>query len=227
MITDFTFAAIDAGVTETDRQHMLQEFLSIPDSFYLYNKFRGCRILHVYNGLGSRIDSTIVNQRENSTKGSFAYTDIEMYIPKTKKILKEKIFPWMSPVGRINILRTAPNQGLNLHLDSKESEVGTRQHKYRLVLSGDIDRLFFIDKHGNQVYVPQYYSSYVLDGTHLHSLEASDKEKITLCIGTPWNGEPTQGYINLLSNASFKMNVSRPSMVESAWLDPYYKERNK
>ena len=216
---DFTFAAFDVGVTDEERNEMLEEFLSIPDSYYSNNSFRGCRVLHIYNGLGVR------NLREGANEGNFSYTDVESYIPKTKQILEEKVFPWMNPVGKVNILRTPPGQGLNVHLDAKLDEVGTRQHKYRIVLNGNIDKLFFLDEKGNKIYVPQCYSSYVLDGAHPHSLDPGTEEKITICVGNPWNGHPTDKYQNLIENALFKMKVSRPKEIEPSWVDPYFNKR--
>tara|TARA_B110000503_G_C6968189_1_gene338078 strand:- start:47 stop:706 length:660 start_codon:yes stop_codon:yes gene_type:complete len=218
---DFTFAAIDVGVTDKDRQLMLNEMLSIPDSYYSTNSFRGCRILHIYNGLGVR------NKREGSNQGAFKYTDIEPFISNTKRILEEKVFPWMEPVGRINLLRTLPGHGLNVHLDSKAEEVGTRQHKYRIVLNGNIDKLYFLDAHGNNVYVPQCYNSYVLDGAHPHSLDPGTEEKITICFGKPWDGNPTPQYKKFIDNSLFTMKVSRPADFDQSWVDPYFNREKK
>ena len=217
---DFTFCAIDIGITQDEKQTILEELLAVPDEFYQSNSFRGCRILPIYNGGGLR------GQREetgDTTVGDFVYTDVEPFIQKSIKIFEEKIFPWMEPVGRLNLLRTAPGLGLNTHLDTKAEEVGTRQHKYRLVLNGKIDKLFFLDKNGNKIYVPQCYDSYVLDGSHPHSLDPGEEEKITLCIGRPWDGHPTDKYTEFLQNALFTMKVSRPEKIEESWVDPYFR----
>lgn len=217
---DFTFCAIDIGITEDEKKIILDELLSVPDSMYQSNSFRGCRILPIYNGGGVR------GQREetgDTTVGEFVYTDVEPYIQKSIKIFEEKIFPWMKPAGRLNLLRTAPGLGLNTHLDTKASEVGTRQHKYRLVLNGKIDKLYFLDANGNKIYVPNCYDSYVLDGSHPHSLDPGPEEKITLCIGKPWDGAPTEAYQKFVDNALFKMTVSRPSYIEENWVDPYFR----
>ena len=215
-LMDFTFAAIDVGITDEERQVMLREFLSIPVDYYSENPFRGCQILHIYNGIGIR------DVREGTDEGTFKYTDIEPFIANTKRILEQKVFSWMDPVGRVNLLRTPAGEGLNVHLDTKEEEIGTRQHKYRIVLNGNIDKLYFLDSQGNKVYVPQCYSSYVLDGSHPHSLDPGDEEKITLCIGRPWDGNPTPQYQKLIDNALFKMKVSRPQVFDEKWVDPYF-----
>ena len=68
-------------------------------------------------------------------------------------------------------------------MDSKVDEIGTLQHKFRIVLNGDVDKLYFIDKKYNRVYIPENYTTYVLDGSHPHALEPGTEEKVTLCIG--------------------------------------------
>jgi len=217
---DFTFCAIDIGITQEEKQIILEELLSIPDSYYQANDFRGCRILPIYNGGGLR------GQREisgDTTVGEFQYTDVEPFFKRSIPIFEEKIFSWMDPAGRLNVLRTQPGYGLNTHLDTNVDEVGTRQHKYRLVLNGLIDKLWFLDANENKVHVPQCYDSYILDGSHPHSLDPGTEEKITLCIGKPWNGQPTETYKKLVDNALFTMKVSRPDYIKEEWIDPYFK----
>ena len=44
--------------------------------------------------------------------------------------------------------------GLNVpRLDSTADEIGTLQHKFRIVLNGNVDKLYFIDKLGNEIYI--------------------------------------------------------------------------
>ena len=59
----------------------------------------------------------------------------------------------MEPLGRVTILKTPAGYGLNVHLDSKVDEIGTLQHKFRIVLNGNVDKLYFIDKKYNKVYI--------------------------------------------------------------------------
>lgn len=217
---DFTFAAIDIKINDKERKQILDEVTSVPDSMYHYNEFRGCKMLGIYNGggqLGGR------EPGKNTSKGEFKYTPAGLLCPITQKILETKIFPFMDPIGRVTILRTSPNTGLNIHLDSTVDEVGTRQHKFRLVLNGNIRKLYFIDKYGNKVFVPEHYTCYTMDGTHPHSIDPDPEEKITLCIGVPWRGNDTDLYKNLINDSLFKMKVSYPNIIEEEWLDPFFK----
>ena len=130
----------------------------------------------------------------------------------------------MEPLGRVTILRTPVGYGLNVHLDSTEDEIGTLQHKFRIVLNGNVDKLYFIDKQLNEVYIPDNYHTYILDGSHPHALKPGTEEKVTLCIGAPWTGKSNEKYNDLLENAFYKMKVSRPDNLKDDWTDPFWKK---
>lgn len=215
-----TFAAIDLGITDQQRQHMLEEVLSVDTGAWHYNDFRGCSMLPVYNSGGQLGEKSRGKQNPNSV---FEYTEPAKNFTHTQHILETLVFPWLQPLGRVTILRTPAGFGLNVHLDSTQEEIGTLQHKFRIVLNGNIDKLYFIDAHGEKQYVPQDYHTYVLDGSHPHALDPGDEEKITLCIGAPWTGVPNPEYNSLLATSPYKMTVSRPQQLEPAWTDPFWK----
>ena len=218
---DFTFAAINLGITDEDRKTIHDEIMSASEHQWHFNEFRGCYMLPVYNAggvLGGQVEG------RNTRTGTFNYTEAMHNCSFTQKFLEEKIFPWMMPHGRVTILRTPAGQGLNVHLDSTEDEIGTLQHKFRIVLNGKVDKLFFIDKNHNKVYIPDNYNTYILDGSHPHSLEPADEVKITLCIGAPWTGQPNEKYKELIDNSLYKMKVSRPDKLEKSWTDPFWKK---
>ena len=204
----FTFCAFNLGITDNDRKTMLDEVKSIPNKLWYYDEFRGCYMLPIYNGGGIR---------NNTSSGALDFTIAAKMSPTVTKILTDKIFPFMETNGRVTILRTLPGTRLNIHLDSTEEEIGTLQHKFRIVLNGDIDKLYFIDANGNKVYVPQCYNTYVLDGSHPHALDSSDQEKITLCVGAPWNGMPTPEYQLLINSALYSCKISRPDKIKEEW----------
>lgn len=153
------------------------------------DNFRGCQVLQVSNQL-----------------------------PKTLQILDQKVFTWMHPVGKINVLKTPINTPLAPHIDSKISELKEKKHKFRIALSGDIEKLYFYDKYMNKVYVPKY-DTYVMDGTHLHGVDPCKTEKITLCIGSPWTG---LDHYNSLH--SFK--VDKPTTIKEEWVIPRLRDKN-
>ncbi len=216
-----TFAAIDLGFTDQERELMLDEVLSAPDQAWHYNEFRGCSMLPLYNADGQMGGQA---KGKNTRDGEFMWTEAATYMAYTNALIKERVFPWMIPEGRITILRTPVGFGLNVHLDSTQEEIGTLQHKFRIVLNGDIDKLYFIDAQGEKQYVPQDYHTYVLDGSHPHALDPGTEEKITLCIGAPWTGEPNPLYSRLIEHSAYTMKISRPKQLKPSWTDPFWKK---
>ena len=131
----------------------------------------------------------------------------------------------MDPPGRVVILDTPSNTPLNVHIDAKEQEVGTRQHKFRIALDGIVDTLYFLNKDNEKIYVPKEYNTYIMDGGHPHSIDGGD-QKVTLCIGSPWNGQTTSLYESLIRNSPSIMNITRP-IIEQQWVDPRYDKENR
>lgn len=214
----FTFAEIDVQVTNKEKLAMLAEVRNLSNNVHHWNKFRGCRMIAIYNG-GSRLGGRV--EGIDTKEGNFGYTEAGQQCPTIQKVCEQNIFPFMNPPGRVTILRTDPNTGLNIHLDSAEREIGTLQYKYRLVLNGNIGKLYFIDENYNKVYVSPNYNSYVMDGSHAHSIDPDVEEKITLCIGAPWHGETNTFYSKKLEDSKYKITVSRPE-TKQEWLDPAF-----
>lgn len=212
---DFTFAAIDIGISENDKIGMVQEIWSLDKKYEHFNKFRNCKMIPIYNG-GGKLG--VNNEGSNTKKGMFQYTSAGEECPTIKNICENKIFPFMNIPGRVTILKTTPETSLNIHLDSKKEEIGTLQHKFRIVLNGNIEKLYFLDNNCNKIYVPPYYDTYVMDGSHPHSLDCDPVEKITLCVGAPWQGESTKMYEKILSKSAYKLFISRPK-TQDIWLD--------
>tara|TARA_B100000941_G_C28481166_1_gene542241 strand:- start:1033 stop:1659 length:627 start_codon:yes stop_codon:yes gene_type:complete len=205
---NFTFCAFDLGIIKKEKEEMLAEILDCPDNFWYYDKFRGCKMLPVFNG------GDILN---NTSKGRLNFTVVGLKCKTLKDVLTEKVFPFMNPIGRVTILKTDKNTSLNTHLDCKESEIGSLQHKFRIALKGQIDTLYFLDRALQKVYIPKKYDTYVLDGGHPHSLDPGDEEKVTICVGAPWKGSPTKKYKSILQNSLHTMTVTRPENIKEEW----------
>ncbi len=218
---DITFTAIDLNITDEDRQTMYNEVMSTPEEKWHYNEFRGCYMLPVFNA-GGQLGGQV--KGKDTRHGEFTYTEPAQNWTFTQNLLQEKVFPWMEPPGRVTILRTPVGYGLNVHLDSTEDEIGTLQHKFRIVLNGNVDKLYFIDKQLHEVYIPDNYHTYILDGSHPHALKPGTEEKVTLCIGAPWTGKSNEKYNDLLENALYTMKVSRPDNLKDDWTDPFWKK---
>jgi hypothetical protein len=208
---DFTFCALDLEITADQKQLMLNEIGACNISFWYDDKFRGCSILPLYNG-----DGTTGAPKDGvlRSEGILKFTEAGEQCQVIKDFIISKVFPFMDPPGRISILKTNAGNDMNVHMDTSQKDIGSIQHKFRIVLNGEIGKLYFLDSKLNKIYVPDHFDSYVLDGTHPHAISAGKEEKITLCIGTPWRGKLTNEYSKLISNSPFKMKVSMPEFRE-------------
>jgi hypothetical protein len=206
---NFTFCAFDLEISKEDKTKMTSEILSCPDYFWYFDEFRGCHMLPVFNGGGLK---------DNTSQGKLTFTSAGDLCPTVKRILEEKIFSFMDPVGRVTVLKTDKNTCLNTHIDCDINEVGSPQHKFRIALQGEIDSLYFLDANNQKVYVPTLYDTYVLDGGHPHAVDPGAEEKITLCVGSPWIGNSTTEYDNLLSNALYSCTISKPEEIKEEWI---------
>ena len=206
---NFTFCAFDLKISKKDKIKMTQEILSCPDYFWYFDKFRGCSMLPIFNGGGIK---------DNTSQGNLSFTSAGDFCPTIKRVLQDKVFPFMSPIGRVTILKTNKNTCLNTHIDCDIDEVGSFQHKFRIALQGEIDSLYFLDQNNQKVYVPTLYDTYVLDGGHPHAVDPGAEEKITLCVGAPWTGKETSKYKKLIDNALYTCKISRPSEIKGEWV---------
>lgn len=192
-----TFTAVDLKLEEYIPK-MLDEVLALEEGWY-FNDFRNCEIIRLHDG----------NDNDWNEHG--------YKCPVLQQIVEEYVFPWMTPRGKVNVLKTKPNDPLHIHLDTKPEEIGTLQDKFRIVLNGSIEELFFVGAKGEKVRIPPHYNQYILDGSHPHGLYPSETEKVTLCIGSPWTGNRSKKYMDMLHfHTLFSMKVERP-LLQDEW----------
>jgi hypothetical protein len=196
---------------------MLSELLALDASYWHYNEFRNCNMLSIFNP-GGRLGKV-----DLGVKSEFEFTDAAAHCPTMVKFLTDQVLWWMEPPGRVTILRTPPGYDMPVHLDCSLEESGTIQHKWRFVIKGDIEKLFFLDQDLNKVYAPVENRCYVIDGGHPHRIEVSDTEKITICIGSPWKGDSLNSdYVSRL-NLGSALYVTRPE-IKDEWVDSILKK---
>jgi hypothetical protein len=213
MKTDITFCALELNIDQKAIDVMLSEVRSVEQEHWYWDSFRGCSILPLINGNGT----TGAPNGVSRAKGNMTCTEASYKCPTTIEIIENKVFSFMDLRTRVSVLKTQANKGLNVHVDSGRKSLDTRQHKFRIVLSGEIDKLYFLDSNNQKQYVPNDYNCYVLDGTHPHSIDPGTEEKITICFGTPWTGNHTDAYYNLIKNSPYKIKYDKPMLLDE-WL---------
>lgn len=210
---NFTYCPMKINWTEELVKNILREVLELDDSYWHFNEFRNCKMLSVFNP-GGRQGKVNLN-----IKDDFKFTEAANLCPSMVKFLREEVLWWMEPVGRVTILRTPPGVYMPLHLDCSLTESGTMQHKWRFVLKGDIEKLYFLDQDQTKIHVPVNNRCYSMDGGHPHSIDVSNTEKITICIGSPWRGDTLN--LEYVSRLDLKnaLYVPKPQLKKE-WIDP-------
>jgi hypothetical protein len=195
-----TFCPIE---NNTNTDIYLKEIESIPHDKWHFDKFRNCYILPLWNpgGQSGIVDPSIQEQNQ--------FSDICEYCPELIKFIKPIIYKLK---GRLTVLKTLPNQKMNIHIDCKKSEIGTEQYKWRMVLKGNRNGIFFLDENLNKIYPNSNYSTYMMDGGHPHSI-SDNTTKITVCIGSKWTGDPKPDDLLLEKSISIKY----PKIIEDKW----------
>lgn len=215
----FTFCPFRVEISSEHLSAIQQELSSVSEDAWHMNEFRNCRMLSIFNPGGH------LGKVNLSTKGEFAFTKVANECPKLIEFISSQIFTWMLPLGRITILRTSPQQKMNVHLDCGLDEIGSDQYKWRFVISGTIDRLYFLNQHLQKVYISNDHRCYVIDGAHPHCIDPSESEKLTLCIGSPWKGsqQNEQYRHRLIREKSFSV---LPPNLQTQWIDPILLKAN-
>ena len=202
-----TYCPIDIGLLEEERVQMRDEILSVSDDYWFYDEFRGCYMLPIFNGGGKM-------GQLSDHKWDFDFTEAGKQCNNVMTVSANKIFNWMSPLSRLTILKTLPGVALNPHLDCSTYEIGTAQYKFRIVLAGKVDNLYFLNADDIKIFVPNMYKEYILDGGHVHGLDAHKDIKLTLCGGAPWGRD-----IRLPNETVYNKHliVDRPTNLKKEW----------
>lgn len=148
-----------------------------------------------------------------SSTGDFEWVE---YTPKhIMEWAEEELFPFIGIRSRIMILHTPPKTANLEHIDCNRVELNTLQHKFRIVLRGRTDTLYFMTKEGN-VSPPNIEEGFIMDGGWPHGMyNTSDEPKLTLALGYPWLGkEHYDDRVELLMNRN---DYQMPDDIDHLW----------
>jgi hypothetical protein len=173
-----------------------EKILSIDKKLWFWNRYRATHMLP----LMTKESISGQNGSSNYRKGEFSwleYTPIEI-----KDWFEDIVFPWMKTKTRIIVLWTEPNFSNKEHIDASLQEVGTRQHKFRLVIKGRTDTLYF-KTNTKDIFAPNTEKAFLMDGTWPHGMNNfTDEIKLTIAAGSPWTGFDFYNNVNLLLKKS-------------------------
>lgn len=177
-----------------DRATAAKEILSIDDTYSFWDEYRYTKMIPLMTKTGSYGKTGA----SNHNGGEFSWLS---YTPKIiSDWFEDVVFPWTESKSRVMALITQPNISNYEHIDCERSEVNTRQHKFRIVLQGRTDTLYFITKEGN-ISAPNIKEAFIMDGGWAHGMYNNTQEiKVTLALGAPWTGKNLYNDVNLLMN---------------------------
>ena len=179
-----------------DKLSIANQLLKIQKKFWFWDEYRSTSMLPLMTK-----DSIQGKQgASNSRDGDFKWVP---YVPLELKLwFEEEVFPWMGSKTRIMALVTQPNFSNNEHIDCDHHEIGSRQHKFRVVLQGRSDSLYFKTLNGD-VKAPDTDHPFIMDGGWPHGMNNSSSiTKVTIAAGAPWNGLDQYHNIDVLMKRS-------------------------
>jgi hypothetical protein len=193
-MNDILFATVD--FPKFNRNEVIEDILKIPEHFWFWDDYRATNMLPLMTKEGISGQQGTSNYRN----GEFFWLN---YAPKELiSWFDNYVFPWMGMKTRIMVLKTKPNFPNNEHIDSTIDEVGTRQHKFRVVLKGKTNTLYFKTTQGD-VSVPDVNEPFIMDGSWAHGMiNYTDDLKLTVAAGAPWTGLDHYDNINILMRRS-------------------------
>jgi len=191
-LDNLLFASVDLPMF--DKQEATAEIFKIANNSF-WDTYRLTTMIPLMNKTGK----PGFRNTFNNVSGDFKWAE---YAPTILVDWFESVgFPWLGMKTRVMALITEPNFANAEHIDCKLPEVNTRQHKFRIVLQGKTDTLYFKTKQGD-IAVPDIETPFIMDGGWAHGMNnLSSGKKVTLALGAPWNGLDDYGNeVKLLMN---------------------------
>ena len=210
MSDDLLFSTVD--LPEFDYTQASEDILKVNKEFWFWDTYRTTNMLPLMT-MGGKPGQFGAGNNRNEPFQWLWYTPSVI-----KNWFDDYVFPWMGQRSRVMALMTQPDFANSEHIDCDPEFMGTRQHKFRVVIQGRTDTLYFITDKGN-VSAPNISGPFIMDGSWPHGMyNNTDGVKLTIAVGAPWTGNDT--YTNtkdLMLKSQYKMPKN---------IDIYF-ERNK
>lgn len=210
-MNDLLFASVDLPVL--DKQQATSAIMEVDQRFWVWDDHTALMVLPLMTRGGKTGRDGVSNKTSNQP------FDWVSYAPSVlTDWMDNVVFPWVGTRTRVTALMTKAHTVIGEHFDCAPHNIGSNQHKFRLVLQGKTDTLYFITKEGN-VTAPSVDGCFIIDGSWPHGMyNTTDDFKLTLALGAPWTGKDSYDNINVL------MARSQYEMPESIdrYFDPRY-----
>ena len=202
------FARVNA-IPILDKEQAAREILELDIKHSFWDDYRYTRMFPLMTKNGSTGQSGTSNRQE----GQFAWTEF------TPQIIidwcETYVFPWIGMKTRVMALITEPGVANHEHIDCNPDELHTLQHKFRIVLQGKTDTLYWKTSNGD-VAAPDIEEAFVMDGGWPHGMiNSTGLPKVTLALGAPWNGK--DNYDSDITLLQDRNNFVMPDQIDHLW----------
>lgn len=175
-----------------DSASIIEHVHNLPKSAWFYEPYRNTAMLPILTKGGQTGYSGTTNYKNDTFQWTqYASSSLMQWC-------QDVLFPALGMKTRIVILKTEAYKQNNEHIDCDPKHQFTRQHKFRIVLQGKTDTLYFIKRNGN-VHVPNIEDAFIMDGSWPHGMSNNNSEtKYTLTAGAPWTGLDVYNDLDIL-----------------------------
>jgi hypothetical protein len=135
--------------------------------------------------------------------GNFTWTPYALPYPSLREWAEDVLLPAFGK-SRIMIITTPAGITNPPHIDCDRKKFHTTlQHKFRYVLQGNIDDLYFMSNKGDVRAPHGPDKPFIMSGKWPHYMtNTSSDTKFTLALGAPWDGSiDDKAYVDLLTNS--------------------------
>jgi hypothetical protein len=209
-VKNILFASV-LSIPILDKQKSTKEILSLDRSFSFWDDYRYTQMFPLMTK-GGDIGADGTSNEKNS---GFEWTEITKQTPTIVEWCNNFVFPWIGMKSRVMALVTQPGSANHEHFDCNKNELDTLQHKFRIVLQGKTDTLYWLTDEG-RVNAPDTEHAFIMNGGWPHGMvNTGNTPKVTLALGSPWRGKDDYGDdIEILQEKDkFKM----PEKIHHLW----------
>ena len=173
----------ELGIPVIEKTKVIQWINSVPEKQWIWNAYRNCYLLPVMTKNGKIQEKDFTHSNLNIQNFIWA-KNVPDFI---KKYFEEHVFSWAKTTSRIAITCTMPEQQNPVHIDCSPKMFNVTQHKFRIVIQGCSDTLYFKTRKG-KIWAPLTNKPFIIDGSWPHGMINNSKHpKYTLCFGSPWS----------------------------------------
>lgn len=219
MISDLAFLYLDLPKFNTTVS-LIERLERIVDENSFDDKFRNCRHIPIYVSGGNTLENKTTKQWSSESD----------QLPEIRSYIEKYVQPWAGDLGRIVVICTLPGETNPTHIDCSRKNFAnnTLEHKFRVVIRGQTDNLYFNGQEENyHINENLLQQPFMMSGYWPHTMVNNDNTmKFTLAMGSPWDvDENNLQYDKLISKSLIKYKSSyicKSQMTMPTDIDTYF-----